>query len=429
MASTRDQLLAAAARIFAAKGYDAASVQEVADAVGIRKPSVYKHFRAKEDLLIGNLELGHAVREATIAEVSALGTSPLEMIHEYLRLYVTRTLENPDLTAVFSRQWVMLAEPHRSADLQRRRQNKHLLRDLISAHQARAEAGRQVDPQLMALFIWGGVHATPEWYRPDGPETISAIAKAIADLGTALVQTGRPAGLSAQLDDVRLYRSVRPRDTVSRRDAINDAASRIMRAKGFAATKVEDVAAEVGVLKGSMYHYIGSKDELLIRIFETAHLELTTIIGTVAQLDATPAAQVRELVRLQVRWFLENSDQAVVLFREWPFLTGDHRDIVVGRRKSLERFARRLLEQAQSAGEIDPDLEITRALRFVLGAVNAVSSWYRPGGAYEAPYVAAAYAELTAGLLAGRRQLVPTTLHPRRSCDVRRREPLRPARR
>jgi AcrR family transcriptional regulator len=95
-----------------------------------------------------------------------------------------------------------------------------------------------------------------------------------------------------------------------------------VRRKGFAATTVQDVAAEAGVLKGSIYHYVDSKDELLMRIYEAAHLESTTIVGTVAQLEASPARQLCELVRLQVEWFLGNLDQAVVLFREWPFLAG-----------------------------------------------------------------------------------------------------------
>jgi TetR/AcrR family transcriptional regulator, cholesterol catabolism regulator len=401
MAGTRDQLLAEAARVFAAKGYAAASVQEIADAVGIRKPSVYKHFRSKEDLLLGNLELGHALREAAIAEISALDATPLEKIREYLRSYVVRMLEEPDLTAVFIREQGALTEPHLSADRQRRRKNRHILRDLIVDCQTGGDADPRIDPQLTASYLWGAVNATPEWYRQDGPEPVDTVAKAIANLGATVVTAGRPVAADSSGDDARPDRSVRPREFRSRRDTINDVALRIIRAKGFAATTVEGVAAEVGVLKGSMYHYIGSKDELLIRIFETAHLELTTIIGTVAQLDATPAAQVRELARLQARWFLENPDQAVVLFSEWPFLTGGHREIVVGRRKDLERFVRRLLEQAQMAGEIDPELDIRRTLRFVLGAVNAVCSWYRPGGPHSPSHIAAAYAELTAGLLAG----------------------------
>ena len=47
-----------------------------------------------------------------------------------------------------------------------------------------------------------------------------------------------------------------------------EAAIRVFHKKGYASASIQDVAAEVGVLKGSLYHYIDSKEDLLARIFE-----------------------------------------------------------------------------------------------------------------------------------------------------------------
>jgi AcrR family transcriptional regulator len=394
MAGTHDRLLDAATSVFAAKGYSATSVQDVADVVGIQKSSVYKHVRSKEELLVAVLDRGHRVREAVLDEIAGLDAAPLDRLREYLRRYALSMLTHHELTAVFSGEWVHLTEQHRTADLHRRRQRRRFLTELVDA-----VAGHDTDPTLVATYLRGALHATRDWYRDGGPDPLPGIAKTVADVGCVVVTSARRPVAPLHSGSPERGAARAPR---TRRDAIDDAALRIVRAKGFAATTVQDIAAEVGVLKGSMYHYIGSKDELLMRIFETAHLELTTIVGTVAQLDATPAEQLCELVRLQVTWFLDNQDQAVVLFREWPFLTGTNRDLVASRRKDLERFAARLFDQACAAGEIPHGAGAGTTVRFALGAANAVSDWYRPGGVWDPSWVATGYAQLTGGLLLGR---------------------------
>ncbi|WP_433503164.1 TetR/AcrR family transcriptional regulator [Pseudonocardia halophobica] len=394
MADTRERLLAAAASVFAARGYNATAVQDVAEAVGIQKSSVYKHFRSKEELLVGCLTQGHALREEVLDHVAALASGPEDRLREYVRRYVVTMLGHRELSAVFAREWVHLSEPHRTADLERRRIRRHVPTELVR------EAAREgVDATMVATYLKGALHSTLDWYREAGPDPLPAFGKRLADLGCALV-AGAPSSTGpVPVAGPRSDRSAGVRAPLSRRDAIDDAALRTVRRKGFAATTIQDVAGEAGVLKGSIYHYVQSKDELLMRIFEAAHLELTTIVGTVAQLDALPAEQLCALVRLQVGWFLDNLDQAVVLFREWPFLTGANRALVAERRRGLERFAARLFEQACAAGEITAGAGTGATVRFALGAANAVSTWYRPDGPWPAAHVAAAYAQLTSGLL------------------------------
>jgi TetR/AcrR family transcriptional regulator, cholesterol catabolism regulator len=242
------------------------------------------------------------------------------------------------------------------------------------------------------------VHACLDWFRVTGPEPADKVATHVADLGCAVALSARHTP-DPEVAVAAGGRAIGARAPRSRRDEIDDAALRIVRAKGFAATTIKDVATEVGVLKGSVYHYVASKDELLMRIFEAAHLELTSIVGTVAQLDASPAEQLSELVRLEVDWLLGNPDQAVVLFREWPFLTGANRELVAHRRRALERFAARLFDQALAAGEISSPAGGGATVRFVLGAANAVGDWYDPTGAWSPAHVARGYSDLTTGLL------------------------------
>jgi TetR/AcrR family transcriptional regulator, cholesterol catabolism regulator len=394
MTGTRERLLSAATTVFAARGYQAAAVQDVADAVGVQKSSVYKHFSSKEQLLLGCLDRGHALREEVLDLVAAHPGPPGTRLHEYLRRYVVVMLAHQELSAVFARERVHLSTEHAAADLARRRARGSVLVDLV-----RATAAPGVEAPLVAHYLRGAMHACLDWYRPDGPDPRESVAERFAYTACELVRAARPGSApTGPAEPAGAGRAVGARAPRSRRDALDDAALRVVRAKGFAAATVQDVAAEAGMLKGSVYHYIASKDELLMRIFEAAHLELTTLVGTVAQLDVAPEEQFVELVRLQTLWFLANLDQAVVLFREWPFLTGENRRTVAARRRALERFAARLLERS--------DLEVRpgagASARFAIGAANAVADWFRPDGAWSAAYVADGFADLTAALLCDR---------------------------
>jgi len=56
--------------------------------------------------------------------------------------------------------------------------------------------------------------------------------------------------------------------TRERGEEVYEAALRLFREKGYHATSMQDIAAVVGLYKGSLYHYIGGKEDLLIQVFE-----------------------------------------------------------------------------------------------------------------------------------------------------------------
>jgi AcrR family transcriptional regulator len=76
-----------------------------------------------------------------------------------------------------------------------------------------------------------------------------------------------------------------------RHDEILEAAISLFSRKGFAAASVQDVADAVGLLKGSLYHYIDSKDDLLFRILDESHRQGTAIMDEIAALDVPPSGR------------------------------------------------------------------------------------------------------------------------------------------
>lgn len=193
------------------------------------------------------------------------------------------------------------------------------------------------------------------------------------------------------------------RERRDRSDEIHQAAIEVFCAKGFAAASVKDVADAVGLLKGSLYHYVSSKDEMLRQIFLSAAEQTEKRIADAEAPDVTPTQRLRLFVESQVVWYLEHLDHGAVLLREWRYVQGGQRKVVAKYRRAYEEYLRSLIVACVDAGHALPDLDVAHALHFVLGAVDATPQWYQPTGSDTPRRVAQIYADLTLGavLLAG----------------------------
>ena len=99
--STRERVRAAAIELFGEKGYDGASMSEIADRVGLAKPSLYNYYRSKEDLLLDLVEQGiSSWRGACMAPFAR--EAPFErQLRDHLRLVAEFARERPHLVAIF----------------------------------------------------------------------------------------------------------------------------------------------------------------------------------------------------------------------------------------------------------------------------------------------------------------------------------------
>jgi len=105
-----------------------------------------------------------------------------------------------------------------------------------------------------------------------------------------------------------------------REDEILAAAARIFREKGYHGTSVRDIAEAVGLLKGSLYHYIRSKDELLARLFEGLLEDTVRELGSIVARDASPEARLRDMVRAYADAVMAHHDAVGLYLREWRSL-------------------------------------------------------------------------------------------------------------
>jgi AcrR family transcriptional regulator len=193
-----------------------------------------------------------------------------------------------------------------------------------------------------------------------------------------------------------------PRGGRRNRDAeVIDAAVDVFWRKGFAAASIQDVADQVGVLKGSLYHYIDSKEELLFRIFDESHRQAWVIVEEVSQMDGPPLERLRAYIERYLAWYLENLERVSLYFTEWRHLTGERRDTVIEQRHGYETFLRNLIKEAQKAGDVSSDLNLTHAMSYIYGGIQNAPVWYRREGPDSPAQIAASYADMTIGLVTG----------------------------
>jgi AcrR family transcriptional regulator len=187
----------------------------------------------------------------------------------------------------------------------------------------------------------------------------------------------------------------------NRRQDVLEAAIRVFHKKGYASASIQDVAEEVGVLKGSLYHYIDSKEDLLARIFEDSAGHFLEMLEEASGLDERPVERLRSFGRSCSLWYLRNIERVAIYATEWKHLTGKRRKEVVVIRETYESRLAGLIGEVKEAGEAAPDLDVNFATYFIFGALNGLPAWYRRRGPDPAERIADAYADLIVNTVIG----------------------------
>jgi AcrR family transcriptional regulator len=181
-------VLRAAIDLFNRKGYDATSIGDVADELGVTKSAVYHHVPSKEHLLSEALDEALGELEAAVsAALDADGSA-----YERLRGAVRRSVEvlvdhQPAVT--------LLLRVHGNSEiekvaLKRRRRIDARLATLVGQAADEGALRSDLDPDLVSRLLFGMVNSLVEWYRPSGPVAVDQLADAV----TAIAFEGLTAG-------------------------------------------------------------------------------------------------------------------------------------------------------------------------------------------------------------------------------------------
>jgi AcrR family transcriptional regulator len=184
-------------------------------------------------------------------------------------------------------------------------------------------------------------------------------------------------------------------ETGARRREIDDVASELFHANGYAATSVRDIARALDIQGASLYAHVASKEDLLWSIVDGA---ATAFEHAVEQaLDETtsndPVERLAAIVESHVETITADPERASVFVTEWRHLSPARRESIGNRRDAYEQRVHDVIVDGQAVGafaRVDPALAAT----FLLTALNGIATWYRPDGRLSADRIADHYVDL-----------------------------------
>ena len=176
----RDELLTAAARLFAQRGYHSVGVDDVGAAVGIAGPSIYHHFATKLDLIVAVITQGADQLLDGTARALADTHDDGQALDALLGAYVAFSLTHGDLMDVLITEVPHLPEPHRTSFRERQRRYLDQWREVLARlHPHLSAAHARVHLQA-ALTVVNDVARTPYLrIRPSAATAVTAIGRAI----------------------------------------------------------------------------------------------------------------------------------------------------------------------------------------------------------------------------------------------------------
>ncbi len=185
-----------------------------------------------------------------------------------------------------------------------------------------------------------------------------------------------------------------------RRAEMVAAAARLFSRRGYHGTSMQHLGDALGLLKGSLYAHVGSKEELLFDVVDEGADRFLERGREAAESTAPASVRLERFLIGHIATAIEHLDAATVFLNEWRYLSDGPRATVQGKRDAYEALVRGIVSDGKATGEFRADADVEMTARLVLSAGNWVYAWYRPGGELSPEAIARGYTEsIVRGLL------------------------------
>ncbi len=165
----------------------------------------------------------------------------------------------------------------------------------------------------------------------------------------------------------------------SRKDAIIEAAAELFAEKGYHATTVRDIADVAGVLSGSLYAHIETKEDLYLEIVRRAAQDFTEAVQPVVESSDAPDAKLGRMISGHLAVMEESRAWARVYLEDYYPLSQLTRNEARRLRREYERLWDKVLQDGLDQGLFHVE-DQSFARLFILSALNGVIRWHRPEG-------------------------------------------------
>ncbi len=167
------------------------------------------------------------------------------------------------------------------------------------------------------------------------------------------------------------------------RDRVLQIAAKVLAERGYAGTTMRLVARRSGLEAASLYYHFSSKDELVECVLSHGLVELAqelrAAVGALPPLASSREAFLTAIT-VHLDYLVRNGDYVLASRRVLSQVHPDVRRRLVILRDDIDRFWRELLETSRRRSELHVEVDVSLLRSLVLGALNSVLEWYRPGG-------------------------------------------------
>jgi len=198
-------------------------------------------------------------------------------------------------------------------------------------------------------------------------------------------------------------------------DDIVSAAAKVFRTKGYHAATVRDIADEVGLLKGSLYHHFDSKEELLYLVVKEPIAQMYSTMAEIAAGDGRAGDKLCRAISAHLEAFDRHYPHLFVYLRERESVKQRFREKIGFYPKDYERCWQQILREGVESGEFRADLDIQVASYGLLGMLNWLYKWYDPQGRLSVKEVAEQFTTLALAGLAADGSRIFSTAKPKRA--------------
>lgn len=180
---------------------------------------------------------------------------------------------------------------------------------------------------------------------------------------------------------------------------IKDVAIRLFSEKGYPVIGMRDLSEAVGILPGSLYAHIDSKEKLLLDIVTTGVQNFTDVIAPIVDGDAPADQRLREAIRAHMRVLAVTLDQTRVTFHQWHYLTGDNLARMIEVRQDYEVLFSRMVADGVADGTLLGTSRPKVSTLSIIGVLGSATEWFSPTGSASADEIGDAMADVvTLGL-------------------------------
>ncbi|MCW2693886.1 MAG: transcriptional regulator, TetR family [Mycobacterium sp.] len=165
-----------------------------------------------------------------------------------------------------------------------------------------------------------------------------------------------------------------------RRREILEAAAEVFFQRGFDRGTTKEVAARVGLTQPAIYHYVGSKQDLMIEIARQVDADFSAAIAEALASGTDPVTQLRGVVYSFMRALSRNRRSFAVYWKEYRAIPPEVARSVTAHQRTFIEQVSRLVTQVQELGVLPADQPTEIVTQGILGMLSWTYWWYRPDG-------------------------------------------------